>query len=205
MSLTMLNAYAINDEAARSWGAMPPLTEPRVTSMAKRKPFRKIKLTQGKYALVDAEDYEKLISLGKWCFLNTHDDDGGYAGKQDPETKKTKFMQSFIIKKPNKKMLIDHINMKTLDNRKSNLRLCTKSQNCCNSPSRKTKRRSSKYKGVCFLQKKKSWLTQVYIGGKRVFRKTFRSETEAALAYNKYAAKYHGEFAYRNIIKRKST
>lgn len=200
----MQSTYAINDEAARSWGAMPLLTEPRVTSMAKRKPFRKIKLTQGKYALVDVEDYEKLIAMGKWCYLD-RPSRHGYAGKFDPETQKTKFMQGFIIQKPNDSIFIDHINMKTLDNRKSNLRLCTKSQNCCNSPSRTTKRRSSQYKGVCFLQKKKSWLTQVYIGGKRVFRKTFRSETEAALAYNKYAAKYHGEFAYRNIIKRKST
>jgi len=90
---------------------------------------------------------------------------------------------------------VDHIDRDKLNNNLSNLRMCNKAQNSANTHKRKNT--LSKYKGVCRC--KTRWQAKVarrYIG-------LFKTEEEAAEAYNKEALKEFGEFANINIINRK--
>jgi len=96
------------------------------------------------------------------------------------------------------KLLVDHINNDPLDNRRANLRLATWSQNMRNRPKTKTKT-SSKYIGVCFEKRICRWTVKIRTNGKRYWIGTFKSEIEAAKAYDRAARKYHGEFAKLNF------
>lgn len=101
--------------------------------------------------------------------------------------------------------LVDHINGDKLDNRRSNLRLATRSQNEMNKLKRRTHKgrpATSKYKGVCLNtgKRKKKWRAFLTIDGKRVQLGAYYSEREAALAYNAKAKEVYGEFALLNEV-----
>lgn len=93
---------------------------------------------------------------------------------------------------------IDHQDRNMLNNQIENLRACTDSQNMMNRAP--TKGSSSKYKGVSYVERNNNWRVQIMINYKTIKLGIFNNENEAALAYNEAAIKYHGEFAYLNII-----
>lgn len=96
---------------------------------------------------------------------------------------------------------VDHLDRNTLNNNISNLREATASQNTANSSGRKIRR--SKYKGVNEDRKnnrKKRWRALIACGPIKKDLGYYKTEEEAALAYNKEAVKLHREFAYLNII-----
>ena len=89
-------------------------------------------------------------------------------------------------------MECDHIHHNTLDNRKSELRNCTRSQNQRN---QKVKANSKTgFKGVT-RHYKSGYQVRVTVNRKSVYCKTFPSLEEAVTAYEKADKKYHGEFA----------
>ena len=91
---------------------------------------------------------------------------------------------------------IDHISDRG-DN--FHIRKATSSQNGGNA--RKTKRKTtSKYKGVSRKKNRKKWLARLMVNRKPVYHEYFLTEEEAALAYNKKALEYYGEFALLNVI-----
>ena len=162
-------------------------------------PFRRIPLTQGKYAIVDPEDYERLNKY-KWYVSK-----GGstfYAARclWDPVNKKkhTIKMHREILKPPHP-LVVDHINRNGLDNRKANLRPATKSQNTINRPCIKQKGAHSKYLGVTWQKSNKKWQAQIRANGKHRVIGYFEDETEAAKAYDRAAKLYHKEFAVLNF------
>jgi hypothetical protein len=109
-------------------------------------------------------------------------------------------MHRIILKAP-KDAHVDHINGDGLDNRKWNLRLCTRSQNLCNSSIKRNN--TSGYKGVR-LDKwigYKKWRAYIWTNGRQKYIGNFSCKNEAAKAYNETATKYYGEFAKLNIIK----
>ena len=82
---------------------------------------------------------------------------------------------------------------------KENTRWATQQEQCRNT--RKSfNKKSSIYKGVCFLKTKKTWKAEITIDYKRFFLGTFKTELEAGLAYNEAAKKHFGEFACLNPI-----
>lgn len=87
--------------------------------------MKKIKLTQGKYALVDNEDYDRLMQY-KWCAEKCSKSDNYYARNRTINTKMHRLIMKLDSSNP---LVIDHINHKTLDNRKVNLRICTRAEN----------------------------------------------------------------------------
>ncbi len=148
----------------------------------------KIPLTKGKFAIIDAGDFD-LISKYKW-YCNKD----GYALTT---TGSTGTRMHRLILGANKKEICDHVNLNKLDNRKSNLRICTQKENLRNRS--KNKNNSSKFKGVFWHSTAKKWMVQIY-ADKFIYLGLFTNKKKAAFAYNIAAKIYHGEFAYLNKI-----
>lgn len=151
--------------------------------------MKEIKLTQGKVAIVDDEDYER-INKHKWCCI------GGYAGRNI--NGKHYYLHWEIIGKPKKGLEIDHTNKNKLDNRKSNLRICNRSQNNRNVFTNKSNK--SGYKGVIWLKQNKKWMAQITFNYKRIYLGLFTNKLDAAKAYNDAARRYHKEFSSLNLV-----
>ncbi len=96
-------------------------------------------------------------------------------------------------------LVVDHIDGNGLNNRKSNLRVCTQGQNSLNSRPRRNC--SSRYKGVSFYKRDKIWQAQIFYNFRTINIGRFDDEVEAALAYDRKAEELFGEFAYLNFRK----
>lgn len=163
--------------------------------------FRKIRLTEGKCTLVDSDVFY-LLNNFQW----------GIAGEKgkfyvfgsqiiSPEEIKLVRLHRLIINAPDG-LLVDHRNTDTLDNRRSNLRLATRSQNSFNRQKTKSKT-SSRFIGVCFDKRKGLWSACINFNRKRIWLGYFKNEIDAARAYDAAAKKYHGEFARLNFAETK--
>lgn len=155
--------------------------------------MEEIPLSKDKVAIVDKDDFFELIKY-KWYFNK------GYAARDlwlGDKKKKTLLMHRTLMKTPNG-YDTDHINQNKLDNRKSNLRICTRSQNSVNKGLQKNNK--SGYKGVHFFKQTKRWMATIYINKKRVHLGYFSKAEEAAKVYNKALKEHYGSFALLNKI-----
>ena len=139
--------------------------------------MKKIKLTQGKFALIDDEDFERLFHW-KWTYANT-----GYAKRQSMG--KTYLMHRQILN-INRKYLTDHINYNKLDNRKKNLRVCNPSQNLHHRMNKK---------GYTWSKKSKKWQAQISIKGKMIYLGLYDNKKDAINTYQQASRKYLGKFS----------
>jgi hypothetical protein len=159
--------------------------------------YRRIGLTDGKFAVVDEEDYYRLGNFG-WCAKTSFGKT--YAIRFVDMPKRGAVMVSMhreIINAP-AGLLVDHRNTDSLDNRRSNLRLATHSQNMSNRRKMKIKT-SSQYIGVSFEKSRGLWITTIRNNNKSIWLGRFKNEIDTARAYDRAAIKYHGEFARLNF------
>lgn len=157
--------------------------------------MKQIVLGKGEITLVDDCDFDRLNQY-RW-----NKSQYGYAYRLGNRGKgeKWKVLMHREIMNPSDVQIIDHKNGDRLDNRRNNLRIVTISQNVTNCSGRGG---SSGYKGV-FLNKSSktpSWRALIKAAGKPIHLGCFKTKEEAAMAYNKAALKYHGEFARLNIV-----
>jgi hypothetical protein len=147
--------------------------------------------------IIDDEDYDKVKNY-KWGVNKDHDKDIFYVISPVKNQSKDIKLHRLIMDCPPDK-IIDHINHNPLDNRKCNLRICTRAENNKNSQKRKDGF-TSKYKGVSLRSDSGKYAAQISHKSKTHHIGLYTSEKDAALAYNEAAIKYHGEFALLNEV-----
>ncbi len=151
--------------------------------------MKKIKLTQGQYALVDDADYADIVQY-KWRAQKSNKDKTYYAvrwergwRRKSGTPRKLIQLANQIIKPPKGKE-VDHINRNGLDNRRLNLRVVTRKEN--NSNRRKYERGLSYKRGSFWWDKKRGlYYTQLTLKGIRKYLGRYKTEVEAQKAINK--------------------
>ena len=150
-------------------------------------------LSSNKFALVDLE-YFNYLNQFKWSA--TKIGNSYYALRQQAD-KKFIYLHQEILGKIDE-LVIDHIDGNGLNNTLNNLRFVNKSQNSFNSFYPKG---VSKYKGVWKRQdRKKAWVAEIKVDGKKYHLGSFYTEKEAALAYNDAALYLVGIYAKLNEV-----
>jgi hypothetical protein len=163
----------------------------------RRLDMKSIPLTQGKFALVDDEDYDYLIQW-KW-FATRYDRQDGEKTFYAARAKNTigiLYMHKVILSVRDG-FFVDHKNRDGLDNRRKNLRECTTSQNAANKEV--SKKNKTGYKGVSLIRKTGKYIAQIRCNGEKIRLGLYSTPEEAARAYDKAAKEYHGEFAWLNF------
>jgi AP2-like factor, euAP2 lineage len=109
-------------------------------------------------------------------------------------------LANYILDLPTS-VLVDHKDRNFLNFSRSNLRQATRSQNAINKAKNDNIDSTSKYKGVYWNKEKKCWAAQIRKNYKRYHIGYFSTEDAAAMAYNKKALAFFGEFAVLNLVK----
>ena len=129
--------------------------------------------------LFDLEDYEKIKDV-YWIENNS----GYLFGKIDGLSIS---LHRFITDCPSNRV-VDHINHNKLDNRKSNLRICTSAEN--NHNLKKSKRNSSGTAGVYWHSKARKWAASIGVNYKTIYLGTFKNKQDAINARRNAEEKY---------------
>lgn len=155
--------------------------------------MKKILLTQGKYSLVDDEDFEYLNQF-LWCF------DGNYAVRRITVEKGVykKIYLHHVIFPIKKGFQVDHKNTNKLDNQKNNLRYATHAENVRNKKIISTN--TTGYKGVTFNKRAGKFVAQITVNNKNIFLGYFIKAEEAAVAFDLAATKFYKKFANLNFV-----
>lgn len=150
----------------------------------------KIPLTQGKFALIDNEDFER-VNQYKWCYkiskIFKNGEEYGVAvhGFWDSKRKQNKIVKlhRFILDLKDPKIMVDHINHNTLDCRKDNLRAVNGTLNNMNKQG---------VKGYYWDKLNKQWKVELGYYGKRIWLGRHNTEAEAKKAYKEGVLQYYG-------------
>ena len=151
-----------------------------------------VPLTKGNEAIVDAADVP--LVDGK-CWVFRMKGNVAYAISRGRQMHR-------VIADANSGQEVDHRDGDGLNNRRSNLRIATKSQNGGNR--RKNRGCVTRFKGVRYDRSirtaaKISWQAVIQVNKRRFFLGCFATEEEAALAYDRAAVEHFGEFAKLNF------
>ena len=154
-----------------------------------------IALTQGQFAKVDDEDFDNLSRV-RWCAQYSKNSDSFYAKSRSSRTlgkPKTIYLHRLIMGFP-EGMKVDHKNGDTLDCQKSNLRICTNSENLMNRKGA-TSASKSGVRGVCWHNVAKKWRAEICINRRTKYLGLFADIEDASRVVVNARSEYFGEFA----------
>jgi hypothetical protein len=154
-----------------------------------------VPLSRGKKAIVDL-DCVPLVSGFNWSAMGPSRNGRFYAYRRDWNAGRAILMHRHILGITGK-LFVDHRNRDGLDNRKSNLRPATNTQNLANQGPRSGA--SSRFKGVSFDSSRGKWCANVHCENKHFRLGRFSTEEAAARAYDEKAVELFGEFALTNF------
>jgi len=139
--------------------------------------------TKGREFYFDKEDMPKVIK--RYWFV-AHD---GYAHASHKVREKDIWLHRYLLDtEPGKE--VDHINHKTNDCRKSNMRVCSHKENMRNV--KLASNNKSGYKGVGYHYTK--WRVRIVVDGKSINVGRYETAEAAHEAYAKASEFYHGKF-----------
>lgn len=158
-----------------------------------------IALIGGYDVLLDDDDYEQFVLKCKpWSPYIQHGSQVYFVRiRMENGIRHTDKLHRVIMGMSTKNNLyVDHINGNTLDNRKSNLRVCSRNENARN---KKTQSNNvSGYKGVCYRKDKGIYQARIWLNGTNRHLGFFINPEDAHNAYCVAAAEHFGEFARFN-------
>ena len=148
-----------------------------------------VTLTKGQTGIVDRSD---LSEIAKYKWHASHN--GHFFRMATRINRKLIYCHRLLLKlKPSE--IGDHINGNTLDNRRANIRQCSHQ---CNMRNRKKhKNNTNRFKGVHFTGS--SYRSTIIVNHKKIHLGNYKTDTEAARAYDQAAKKYFGEFSRLNF------
>jgi hypothetical protein len=135
--------------------------------------------------LIDEIIYYDLMKINWYC------DEDGYI-KNNKNTRLHRYILNYTGKH-----VVDHIDNNKLNNKLSNLRICTAKQNSMNKSS--SKNSSSKYVGVSYNKLSNKWMAYIIIDGFNKYLGLYITELEACIARDKATKLYYGEFGNLNL------
>lgn len=153
--------------------------------------YRLIPLTQGQFAIVDASDYEWL-NQWKWCAVFIPKMNSFYALRRGSDKKAILMHRLILGLSFGDSREGDHIDGKTLNNSRGNLRIATRSQNKKN----KTRQRNntSGFNGVDYNKQYAKWRARAKKDGKEIFIGYFDTKEAARIAQIEKSKELHGDF-----------
>lgn len=151
-------------------------------------------LSSGKVAVIDDCDIG-ICSGYSWYSMRTHKSSQCFYVAASIGGK-TIYIHTLIMSPP-EGMVVDHISGDALDNRRSNLRICTQRQNCLNK-----KVRSDSKSGIIGVLKLPSGRFGAYInpGSGQLYLGTFNTINEAVFARNSAVSRFFGEFGRLSVL-----
>lgn len=155
--------------------------------------MKEVPLTRGYVALVDDDDYDRVMAAGSWCVRPSGQT--AYAQRRIVRDGKgtTISLHQFLTGLTN----IDHVNGDGLDNQRHNLRPATRGQNMGNR--RLPQNSATGFKGVTKRKVGYRYQAQIGANGKHYYLGNFATAEEAARAYDAAAIRHFGEFARLNF------
>lgn len=150
---------------------------------------KEILLTQGKSAIVDDADFERVAQF-KWHYTAST----GYAARRDHRLNRQILMHRFIMDAESG-IEVDHINGDKLDNRRLNLRFATRQENSHNS--RGMPNTVSRYKGLSYCDG--HYYVRLMLNGVQGYYGRYKDERIAAKVYDFAASTAFGDFAKLNF------
>lgn len=162
----------------------------RCNTIFKHNGYGECKLKDGQSFIFDKEDTPLVESRNWWIGSD------GYVIGSDGK-RSVRFHRLVMNVSPSS--VVDHINGDPKDCRKCNLRIVSQHQNCMNHSLNKNS--TTGYKGVCFDKRYQKYFAHIHPNRKMVFLGYFDSPVDAALAYDRAASFYFGEYAKLNFRK----
>lgn len=137
----------------------------------------RLALTQEQFAIIDIEDYPRVKKFLWFAVRTPRNTFYARSGKDNENC----LLHRFILDQASidVEMVVDHKNGNGLDNRKSNLRVCTQSENSRN---RSGASKVTQFKGIYLSKNTGKWIATLNLG-------SFDTEEEAARAYD-HALRY---------------
>lgn len=151
-----------------------------------------IPLTKGYTAVIDVEDVP-LIAGSNWSARVPSNRNTVYAARRNPRAVGGHIvsLHRFLMGSP-AGFEVDHIDGDGLNNRRSNLRCATRSQNQHN----RRPNKGSGPKGVAWHKRDQKWQARIMLNGKHHWLGNFSTAEEASLAYAEASQRLHGDFGH---------
>lgn len=146
---------------------------------------------------IDDEDYDLLMTHANNFRLTFKGDVHCYSKIHQTSTVVCRIIMGSIFYKNNWKE-VDHIDRNKLNNKKSNLRFATLSQQAANKSKYKRSKNNIPFKGV-YTDQSPGFKSGIRVNNKFIYLGRFKEPILAAIAYDKAAVKYFGEFASLNF------
>lgn len=140
--------------------------------------MKTIPLSNGQKALVDDDDYPRLAQY-HWYIH------GKYAERWVPKVGGLSMHRD--VMNPPAHLVVDHLNFNTLDNRKSNLRVCTNSENVSRRNPLLTVKPNNGFHGIRYVKKDRQWQVRFRKNKQQIYVGEFKDAVTAAIAYDLWA------------------